>query len=359
MSLHTLRLPLRLTGLLALAALFASRASAAEVRLARHPDYHDGTIVFSYRGDLWVVKEDGSQPRRLTSHPSAAVHPRFSPDGKWIAFSSARYGNPDVFITPAGGGEAKRLTFHSAGDTVVGWTRDSRKVLFSSARGLLYPGIPNLYEVSIDGGLELPVPTDWGYWGSYSADGQKLAFNRHPMVWSRKHYRGSYAADLWLLDVERKAFRKLVDADLPDPEKPNNFWPMYGNGWIYFVSDRDVRARAGSPRAMLSRNNIWKVAEYGGPPVQVTRHTSGSLFWPSLSHDGKVIVYEEDFRLWKLDVASGETREVKIDITPDEKENNREALTVNGEADSFHVSPSGKRAVVATHGELFTIATDR
>src|SRR5215471_7080934 len=108
MTLHVLRLPLRLANLLALA-LFVQAAPAAEVRLARHPDYHDGKIVFSYRGDLWVVKEDGSQPRRLTSHRAASVHPRFSPDGKWIAFSSARHGNHDVFVIPAGGGEARRL----------------------------------------------------------------------------------------------------------------------------------------------------------------------------------------------------------------------------------------------------------
>src|SRR5205085_5610674 len=165
--------------------------------------------------DLWAAKDDGTQPRRLTAHPSASVHPRFSPDGKWIAFTAARYGNDDVFVMPAEGGEARRLTYHSAGDTVVGWTRDSKKVLFSSARGRVYPGIPSLYEVPVDGGPEEAVPTDWGYWGSYSPDGKRLAFNRHPMVWSRKHYRGSYAADLWVLDVDGRNFRKLLDTDLP------------------------------------------------------------------------------------------------------------------------------------------------
>src|SRR5207302_4452308 len=89
----------------------------------------------------WLVNEDGANPRRLTVHPARDIHPRFSPDGKWIAFSSNRYGNYDVFIIPAEGGEAKRLTYHSAPDTVVGWSRDSRRVIFQSARGLLYPGI--------------------------------------------------------------------------------------------------------------------------------------------------------------------------------------------------------------------------
>jgi tricorn protease len=339
--------------------LFGASAFGGEIKLARHPDYHAGKIVFSYLGDLWIVHEDGSNPVRLTVNRARSVHPRFSPDGKWVAFSSSRYGDYDVFIIPAEGGEAKRLTYHSAPDTVVGWSRDSKHVIFSSARGRVYPGIPSLYEVSIDGSLEQPLPADWGFWGSYSPDGKKFAFNRHPMVWWRKHYRGSYCADLWVMDVEQRTFHKLVDANLPDERKPNNLWPMYGNGEIFFVSDRDVNAKAGTGQVMSSVNNIWKVREDGGEPVQVTRHTSGSLFWPSLSSDGRTIVYEENFGLWKLDLASGEAREVKIDIRSDDKENNRETLTVNGEADSFHLSPSTKRAVISTHGELFTIATDK
>src|SRR5207245_8000223 len=147
--------------------LCAATAAARPIHIPRHPDYHDGKIVFSYLGDLWLVREDGTDPRRLTVHTARDVHPRFSPDGRWIAFSSDRYGNLDVFVMPAEGGEPKQLTFHSAPDTVVGWSRDSRRIVFSSSRGRVYPGIPSLYEVSIEGGLEQPLPTDWGYRASY------------------------------------------------------------------------------------------------------------------------------------------------------------------------------------------------
>src|SRR5215471_12570785 len=124
--------------------LVASPAPAREVKLARHPDYHDGKVVFSYLGDLWTVNEDGSNPQRLTVHRARDIHPRFSPDGKWIAFSSDRFGNYDVFLIPATGGTAKQLTYHSGNDLVVGWSRDSKKVIFQSSRGMMYPGIPNL-----------------------------------------------------------------------------------------------------------------------------------------------------------------------------------------------------------------------
>lgn len=339
--------------------LFHLDLRAAEIKLARHPDYHDGKIAFSYLGDIWVVNEDGSAPRRITVHSARDIHPRFSPDGKWIAFSSARNGNYDVFVIGAEGGTPRQLTFNSATDTVVGWSRDSKRVIFSSARGLLFPGISNLYEVAVEGGLEQPVPTDWGYWGSYSPDGRRFAFNRHPMVWWRKHYRGSYSADLWVMDVQNRTSRKLLDETLPDDQKPNNFWPMYGNGEIYFVSDREVMGKAGSPEVYKSANNIWRISERGGKPTQVTRHKSGSLFWPSISSDGRTIVYEEDFRLWKLDVTTGRTAEVKIAIESDDKSNNQETLNLNSEADSFDLSPSTRRAVISAHGELFTIATDR
>jgi tricorn protease len=96
-----------------------------------------------------------------------------------------------------------------------------------------------------------------------------------------------------------------------------------------------------------------------GKPTQVTFHKNGSLFFPSMSADGKVIVYEENFGIWKLDTATGKTTEVKINLVADDRDNTLETVTVNGECDSYHLSPSGKRAVISTNGELFTIATDR
>jgi tricorn protease len=108
-----------------------------------------------------------------------------------------------------------------------------------------------------------------------------------------------------------------------------------------------------------SVNNIFKIPVSGGQPVQVTKHTDGSLFWPSISSDGKVIVYEDNFGIWKLDVASGKTTEIKLDITTDEKENEVDVEAVTNEVSSFDISPSGRRAVVSTRGQILTIATDR
>ncbi|HEY2459412.1 MAG TPA: S41 family peptidase [Candidatus Acidoferrum sp.] len=350
---------LRASVLLSLVILLAGAAWAKEIRIPRQPDLHNGKIVFSYLGSIWVVNEDGSNPRRLTVNPARDTFPRFSPDGKWIAFSSNRYGNNDVFLMPTGGGEPKQLTFNSANDTVVGWSRDSKYVLFNSSRGRIYPGVLSLYAVSVEGGLEEPLNTDWGYWGSYSADNAHFVFNRHTPIWWRKHYRGSNASDLWIEDLKAKSFRKILDQDVPDEMKATNNWPMYVGSDIYFVSDREVSGKSGSREVMRSTNNIWKVSDNGGKPVQITHFKDGSLFFPSVSADGKVIVFEEDFGLWKLDTTTGKTSEVKIDITTEDKENNFEVLTVNNEADSYHLSPSGQRVAISTHGEIFTVAAER
>jgi len=349
----------RSVGLLALLLSIVPVHAADPIRIPRHPDYSAGRIVFSYLGDLWVVAEDGSNPQRVTVHTARDTNPRFSPDGKWIAFSSDRYGSTDVFVTPAGGGEARQLTFHSAGDTVVGWSRDSARVLFSSARGVMFPGIPNLYEVALEGGIEEVLPTDWGAWGNWSPDGGTLVFNRHPMPWWRKHYRGSYGGDLWAMDAKARTFRRLLDNEVSEAERASNMWPMHAGGEIFFVSDRDTVAKPGSPEVMRSVSNIWKIPAAGGAPVQVTRHSSGSLFHPSISADRKVIVYEEGFGLWKLDTASGKSSEVRIYISSDGKDNAMDLLNLRDEADSFDLSPTTKRAVVSVRGEVFTIATDK
>jgi len=130
-------------------------AAAGPIRLARHPDYHAGRVAFSYLGDIWTANEDGTGVQRITDNSAREIYPRFSPDGRWIAFSSNRYGNYDVFVVPSTGGTPVRLTYHTGTDDVVGWTRDSREVIFRSARGDgAFPNVAVLYQVAATGGME-------------------------------------------------------------------------------------------------------------------------------------------------------------------------------------------------------------
>jgi tricorn protease len=340
----------------------APQASKAPgpIKLARYPDYHAGKIAFCYLGDVWTANEDGSNPMRVTINTALDVYPRFSPDGRWIAFSSNRFGNNDVFIVPVTGGTPRQLTFFSGGDDVVGWSRDGLHVLFrSSHNDGAFPGVATLYMVPVAGGPERPLPVDWGYYGDFSPDGKELVFNRHPSTWTRKHYRGAYAADLWVANVDQKTYRQLLGG-----EQYNRYWPMWSaDGNIYYVADplsNEKTVKPGAADVFKSANNIYRVSANGsGQPAQITHHTSGSLFWPSMSSDGKTIVYEESFGLWKLDVASGKSTEIKVDVATDDKENEFETRTLQNDVDSFDLSPSGQRAIISASGQLLTIATSR
>jgi len=327
--------------LLALGLLLLLTASAAalgrEAKLVRYPHYHQGRIVFTYLADIWTADENGQNLRRITVHKARDVYPRFSPDGKWIAFSSDRNGNMDVFIIPSAGGTPKQLTFHSADDTVQGWTPDSRAVLFASQRGEDFMG--KLYTVSIDGGMPRNTGADMGVWATYSPDGRKLAINRKGQTYWRKYYRGSYQTDITVMDVAAKKFTDITDFEGLDS------WPMWSrDGNVYFVSDREGNGLT----------NIWRVPETGGKAERVTSFKTGDVRWPAMSADGKTIVFEHDFGLWKLDVATRKASEIKLDITSDSQENLAELRDFNSQADDYDLAPSGRRIVFSIHGEIFT-----
>jgi len=174
---------------------------------------------------------------------------------------------------------------------VLGWTPDSRAVLFASSRGDDFTG--KLYTVSIDGGMERNAGADMGMNASYSPDGKKLAINRKGQVYWRKYYRGAAQSDIVVMDIAAKTFKQVTDFDGHDS------WPMWGHdGGIYFVSDREGNGLT----------NIWRVSEDGGKAERITSFKTGDVRWTAVSGDGRVIVFEHDFGIWKLDVATRKTR---------------------------------------------------
>ncbi|WP_435016238.1 S41 family peptidase [Tundrisphaera sp. TA3] len=319
----------------------AGPALAREAKLARYPHYHDGQVVFSYLGDLWTAREDGTGISRLTANKARDAYPRFSPDGKWVAFSSDREGGLDVHLIPASGGPVKRLTVHSADDVVLGWSPDGKSVLFSSQRGEDFMG--KLYLVPVEGGMARNAGPDMGVSGGFSPDGTKLAINRKAQSYWRKYYRGAYQSDVTVMDLATKTFRDLTDFDGMDS------WPMWGrDGRIYFVSDRDPGAQA----------NLWAVPEGGGEAAKVTQFTDGDVRFPSISSDGKTIVFERDFGISKLDVATGAVTPLHFDIAAETQESLTEVMTFDSAADDYDLAPNGRRVAFVVHGEIFTAPTE-
>jgi tricorn protease len=318
-----------------------SVALAGEARLVRYPDFHDGKVAFAYLGDIWTAEADGKNVQRLTVHKARDVYPRFSPDGKFIAFSSDREGNLDVYIIPSTGGAAKRLTQHSADDTVLDWAPDGQSILFASQRGEDFMG--KLYTVSIDGKQTRDAGPDMGVNGGYSPDGKKLVINRKAQSYWRKYYRGAYQSDVTVMDLAAKTFKDLTDFDGMDS------WPMWGqDGFVYFVSDRDGKGLT----------NIWRVPENGGQAEKVTQFSSGDVRFPGISGDRKTIVFEHDFGIWKLDLASKEVKPISLEIAAETQEDMVEFRDFASTADTYDVLPTGRRIAVSVHGEIFTIPTE-
>ena len=326
---------------LALVVAGAATSSAREAKLVRYPHYHAGKITFSYLGDIWVANEDGANVQRLTVNKARDFNSRFSPDGKSIAFSSDRNGNMDVFVIPVGGGHVKQLTTHSADDIVLNWTPDSKGILFASQRGEDFMG--KLYVVPVDGGMPRNAGPDMGVAGSYSPDGKKLAINRKAQSYWRKFYRGSYQSDVTVMDVASKTFTDLTEFEGIDS------WPLYGSdGHVYFVSDREGNGLT----------NLWRVPEKGGQPEKITTFLTGDVRFPAISGDGKTIVFEHDFQIWKLDVASKKATPIKVDIAAETQEALVDYRDFNGQVDDYDVAPDGKRIAFSIHGEIFTAPTD-
>jgi tricorn protease len=312
-------------------------ATAREAKLVRYPSYHQGRVAFTFLGDIWTADESGSNIQRITANPARDVYPRFSPDGKWIAFSSDRNGNLDVYIVASQGGQPKQLTFHSADDNVLGWTPDSRSVLFSSNRNEDF--MAKLYLVSVDGGMERSAGSDMGVYACYSPDGKRLAINRKSQVYWRKYYRGAYNSDVTVMDASTRKFTDLTDFEGMDT------WPMWAtDGHIYFVSDREGNGLT----------NIWRVSEKGGKAERVTAFKAGDVRWPSISADGKTIVFEHDFGIMKLDVASRKVNAIKLDIAAETEENLTEVRNFASRVDDYDLAPSGRRIAFSIHGEIFT-----
>ena len=232
---------------------------------------------------------------------------------------------------------AKQLTFHSADDTVLGWKPDSSAVLFSSNRGEDFAA--QLYVVSINGGMPTKAGTDMGVQAAYSPDGKRIAYNPKSQVYWRKYYRGAAQSDVVVMDIAAKKFTQVTDFDGHDS------WPMWGNdGGVYFVSDREGNGLT----------NIWRVSDNGGKADRITSFKTGDVRWPAISGDGRVIVFEHDFGIWKLDVSSRKATPIQLNIAAETQENSSEVRLFNSQADDYDLAPSSSRVAFSIHGEIFT-----
>ena len=330
--------------------LLVGLVQAEESRLMRFPDISKDQVVFVYAGDLWIVSTEGGIARRLTSDVGLELFPKFSPDGKWIAFTGQYEGNTDVYLIPSEGGEPKRLTYRPgfenmsdrAGfdDMVLDWHPDGKRILFRSWRESYNTWFQKLYLVSKDGGYPEALPLPEGGLTSFSPDGNKIAYNpcfRNFRTWKR--YKGGLAQDIWIYDLKNNTVEKITDWEGTDTS------PMWFEDKIYFVSDRDKRA------------NIYCYELSTKKTRKISDHSDFDVKWPSLGSEA--IIYENGGYLYVLDLKTEKTKKISVEIPDDKVLVRPEFIPVKDLISEFGLSPDGHRALFAARGEIFTVPAEK
>ncbi len=318
----------------------ANQVPPGPTRLLRYADISKDRVVFAYAGDLWIASREGGAARRLTSGVGDELFPKFSPDGKWIAFTGEYDGNPDVYVISAEGGEPKRLTFHPSNDIVLGWTPDGKNILFRSDRFSVPLGrTTKLYIVSPQGGSPHALPVPRGDLTSFSPDGGKIAYletSQEFRTWKR--YRGGWSLPIAIYDLKKNTYEELPKTAGMD------MFPMWHGNSIYFISDRE------------GVMNLFSYDLASKQTKKLTDYQEFDIKWPSLGPDA--IVYENGGLLYEYNLASGKTRNLPIEVRAEDIEARPEFKSVAQNIGGLTISPSGARAVVEARGNIFTVPAE-
>jgi tricorn protease len=288
--------------------------SGAVAALPRYPNLRNGMIVFVADGNLWQVPRGGGVAQKLTSDPGQDVMPRYSPDGKWIAFTASYQGSVDVYAIPATGGAARRLTFQSdiedidkgnggrmgPNNMVVTWTPDSKSIVFLSRREAWNKWIAKLFAVPVEGGLPVALPLDSGGLLTYGPDGHSIAYNRifrNFRTWKR--YQGALAQQIFTYNFNTQQLTQITDW------RGTNTAPMWYGHQIYFLSDRDKNLRT----------NIWAFDLDTKQTRQITHFVDYDIDFPSLGDDA--ITFQQGGRLYVLDLPTEHLHALDVAVPDD------------------------------------------
>jgi tricorn protease len=316
--------------------------AANEARFMRYPDVNKDKIVFTYEGDLWLVSSQGGTASRITSLPDAEISPKFSPDGKWIAFTASYDGSQQVYIMPSEGGVPKRLTYLPGWAQVVGWTPDGQRVVFRSFYEIYVGRDPNLYFVSKDGGAAERFPIDRGRLCSFSSDGKKMLYQRkgnEEYYWKR--YRGGDYCDIWMYDFDKNEFTPISDF------VGKSAYPMWIGNDMYFTSDRGADGITNLYKENLQTRLI----------TPMTSFTDVDVMMPST--DGSTVVFLHDGYLNLFDVASGTIKKITVNVASDRWMTRTKTINPKDYVHDVNIANDGKTVALEARGDLFVLPAEK
>ncbi|MBT3241901.1 MAG: PDZ domain-containing protein [Bacteroidetes bacterium] len=294
------------------------------------------SLVFSFEGDLWQSDMNTGKAMRLTAMQGYETAAKFSPDGKWIAFTGRQFGNADIFVIPAGGGEIRQLTYHAANDEMENWTWDSKEILIRSSR----ENSSSIYKIPVDGGNPLRLFNHYFnviHNVAIHPSSGEIFFNdtwESLRMTSRKRYRGEYDPDIQSYNPQTGDFKVYTDWNGKD------MWATIDkHGNIYYVSDEQN-----------GEYNLYTLSE--GQPKALTKFKT-SVIHPSVCANGSLLVFEKDYQLFTYNpltkkVLKLEFRMIRNNLLPTEQ-----SFKVDSKISHFDVSPDNKKIAFISRGELF------
>lgn len=331
--------------------LLTVQVAAAQTKLLRFPDIHGDRVVFTYGGDLWTASANGGSAIRLTSHPGVEVFGKFSPDGKWIAFTGQYDGDEQVYVVSSGGGVPRQLTFYPAkgpltprwgwDNLVYGWASDGKRIFFKSQRDSWALPIARLYWVSVEGGPAEPLPMPVAGSGDFSPDSNQIVYSPQSRDFrNEKRYGGGQANALYIFDVKTYATKQIAGGPRASRD------PIWVGDTIYYNSDRD------------GHFNLYSYHVSSGRTTQVTNNKVWDVRWPSSDNQGR-IVYELNGEIQLLDTRNGRSEKLSITV-PDEGLARRPSrIPVATNMESVGLSPKGERALFVARGDVFTAPIEK
>ena len=269
--------------------------------------------------------------------PGYESKPRYSPDGKWIAFSGNQNGNLDVYVMPSDGGEIRQLTYHDDNDEVNSWSWDSKYIYFASDR----TGRQSGYKVSVEGGTPVRI-----FGNNYFLYDHNLF--EHPSsgeiffndTWEssnqlqRKHYKGPFNPDIQSYDPKAHKYKRYTDYAGKDFGAT-----LDKKGNIYFISDEGN-----------GEYNLYTFRD--GKKTALTNYTS-SIKNAIVNADGGKVIFEKDYQLYIYDAVAGAAHRIDVAMSrnvvlPKEKD-----FDIKGRIGAVDLSPDGKKLAFISRGELF------
>ncbi|MBI2823226.1 MAG: PDZ domain-containing protein [Planctomycetia bacterium] len=313
--------------------------------MMRYPDCSAEHVVFVYGNDLWLVPRAGGVALPLSSPAGQEMHPKFSPDGRTVAFVANYDGNQDLYAVPVEGGAPARVTHHPAAEVLCDVLPDGR-LLFSTNGLAPMARQTELYYVAAKGGLAEKLPVPYGANGAVSADGRFLAYTPHSIdqrTWKR--YRGGMATDIWIVDLKDGSSKRITDWEGTDT------LPMWQGSTVYYLSD------AGDSH----RLNIWSYNTESGAREQITKFADYDVKWPSIGPGpaGKgEIVFQHGPSLDLLDLESRQSKAVDVRIPGDRPKLRRRMVDEAKNIMSSGISSTGKRGVFEARGDIWTVPAE-